>query len=157
VCVHRNLWLNSSESLGNHVQVVDLCWMLVHGLVDRAHRVGPNGAAILQILDVLLVEVPPSHVLVCAAVPTFSSRYSVSFSPEVVPETCFLGRACGFLSLYLLCRLVEVLSSVVRRAEGGAIEVIEHQVHTLSLPVLEVVPDFDVTMHLDFYMSVSLP
>ena len=124
--VHRNPWLNSSESLWNHVQVVDLCWMLVHSLVDRAHCVGPNGTAILQILDILLVEVPPSHVLICTAVSTLSGRHSVSFSPEVVSETCFLRWARGFLSLYLLCRLVEVLSGVVRRAEGRAIEVVEH-------------------------------
>jgi hypothetical protein len=156
VCVHRNPWLSSSESLGNHVQVIDLCRMLVHGLIDRAHRVSPNGATVLQILDVLLVKVSPSHVLICAAVSTFSGRHSVSLSSEVVPETCLLSRACRFLSLYLLCGLVEVLSGVVRRAEGRAIEVIEHKVHTLSLSVLEVVPDFDVTMHLDFNVSVSL-
>jgi hypothetical protein len=56
----------------------------------------------------------------------------------------------------LLVRLVEVLGCIVRAAEGGAIEVVEHQVHIFCLLILKVVADFDIPVHLDFDVGVRL-
>ena len=71
-----------SETLRDHVV---FSRMLSHGFIDGTHGVGSSAA--LQILDVLLVEVTSSHVLVCAAIASFSGGDSVAFGPEVHSET----------------------------------------------------------------------
>jgi len=57
----------------------------------------------------------------------------------------------------LVSRLVKVLVCVVRRGEGRPVEVVEHQVHVFRLLVLQVVSDLDVSVHLNFNVSICLP
>ena len=92
------------------------------------------------------------------AVATFSRRHSVAFV-SVVGRCCviveLLGRVC-VIDVNLLRGLVEVLRGVYYGAHGGTVEVIKHQIHILLLLDLQVVSDFDVPVHFDFDVSVSL-
>ena len=120
-----------------------------------------TSCTVLQILNILLVQVASAHVLICAAVTSFTCWDAVSLRPEVHPETCWhfltiLSACIKTTCLNLLAWLVEVLGCVVRRAERAAVEIVEHQVHILSLLVLQIVSNLNVSMHLNFNMGVSL-
>ena len=109
----------------------------------------------------LFVQVAAAHVLVRAAVTAFASRHAVTFGAEVHPEArcsdllLTLGRLKP--GVHLLVGLVEVLRSVVCAAKRRSVEVIEHQVHIFCLLVLQVVSDLDVSVHLNFDVSIGLP
>ena len=154
--------IGQSETLRNHIV---FCGVLRHSLIDRTHCIScaaSTGAPSLQILDVLLVEISPTHILVCTSVATLSRGDSVALRSEIHPEArrhiLFPLYAPKRLlpSLDLLARLVKVLRGVIRRAERGAIEVVKHQVHVLSLLVLEVVANLDIAVHLDLDVGVGL-
>ena len=132
--------------------------MLSHSLVDRAHC--GTGTTSMQTLDVLFVQVPSSHVLVSTTIASFTRRHTITLCSEMHPKTGsdLLSAICRFLASFnLLAWFVEILCCVIGCAEGRAVEVVEHQVHVLSLLVLKIVSDFDVSMHLNFDVSICLP
>ena len=136
-----------SKSLWNYVELIQI--LVGCSFVERAN----GNSSILQILQVLFVQVATPHILVRAAVPSLACRDAVTLGSKVhaePPDWDFLGAVSRFV--YLVVRFVEVLSCVVGVAEGGAIEVVEHQVHVLGLLVLQIVPDFDISVHWDFYV-----
>jgi len=85
---------------------------------------------------------PPSEVLLRTPVAPLSGGQSVSLYFVVV----------GALSV----ALVEVLAGAVL-VLGGAVEVVEHEVHVLPLFSLQVVLDVFVPVHLDLDVGVRLP
>ena len=109
------------------------------------------------------MKITPAHVLICTSIASLSRWHAVPFRPEIHPKArrhvLFSLDANQRLlaSLDLLTGFVEVLSRVVRRAEGRAIEIVKHQVHILGLLVLQVVANLNVAVHLDLYVSVGLP
>ena len=147
-----------SQALWDSIGVASRLHIIIIAVVVNG---GPTAVRIRHILNVLLVQVASAHVLIGAAIASLSCRHAVALSPEVHPEAArsdFLS-ALGWLlaGFNLLARLVEVLCRIVCRAERRAVEVVEHQVHVLSLLVLQVVAYLDVTVHLDLDVGISLP
>ena len=114
----------------------------------------------MQILLILLVKITSAHVLVSTAVATLSRWHTVTLGSEVHAEPrshLLLSFSPRLLSsLYLIARFVEILRRVVCRTKRRPIEVIEHQIHILSLLVLQVISNLNVTVHLDLDVRVSL-
>ena len=144
-----------SETLRDHVV---FSRMFSYSFIDWAH--GICGSAALQVLDVLLMEVPSSHILVGTTVASFSGGDPVTLGSEIHSETtlwhflCPIGR---FLPrLYLITRFIEVLGRVIGWTKGRPVKVIEHQIHVLCLFVLKIISDLDVSVHFYLDMGVSL-
>ena len=147
-----------SQALWDSIGVASRLHIIIIAVVVNG---GPTAVRIRHILNVLLVQVASAHVLIGAAIASLSCGHAVALGPEVHPEAArsdLLG-ALGWLlaGLNLLAWLIEVLCRVVCRAERRAVEVVEHQVHVLSLLVLQIVAYLDVTVHLDLDVGISLP
>ena len=144
-----------SKTLRDHVV---LSRMFSHCFIDRTH--GICSSAALQILDVLLMEITSSHILVRTAVAPFSGRNSVTLSSKIHSETSlwhFLCPVGGLLArLDLITWFIEVLGRVIGWTEGRPVKVVEHKIHVLSLFVLKVISDLDVSVHFNLDMGVSL-
>lgn len=70
-----------SKTLWNYIDVVPINH---YGITSAVHRIA---AGHLKVLNIFFLQLAPTHILIGAPVPSFSSWNSVSLGPEVHPET----------------------------------------------------------------------
>ena len=113
---------------------------------------------------VFALGVPPSEVLVRAAVAPFARGHPVAVGPEVLLHLLAVEHQAFFVSsgdhaaiLIAPSCFVKVLLGVCSRHRRRSVEVVKHQVHIFLLLSVQVVSDFDVTVDLNLDVSVGLP
>ena len=104
--------------------------------------------------NVSFVQIATSHILIRWSVSSFPCRNSVTFSCTFLIRICSLIR---LTSIAAIVRFVEVLGGVVCRSrKTWPVKVVEHQIHIFAFLHLQVVPNFNVPVYLNFNVGVGL-
>ena len=142
--------------------------IFINSLVDRAHSCSSSRGAgrtspCLQVLQIFLVKVSTTHVLISTAITAFTSGDSVALSSEIISEVGVIwphwtseARVWHGRGLICVTWFVEVLSGIIGRTERRSVEIVKHQIHVLSLLVLQVVTNLDITVNLDLDVGIGL-
>ena len=116
-----------------------------------------KGGHVRQPCSILVFESASlsAEILIGTSVASFSSGHTVSITAVI--DRDFGGFGLGLVNYLLLLRtFVKVLPCIIGLRLAGPIEVVKHEIHIFLLFNLQVVPDFNVSVHLYFYVGVGL-